>query len=628
MGITSLVLTLAGFWAGRYGETTGRDRRFAPVIAVGAITLARGCLRIRAPLHARRGGRRTPRARDRAHACVRPEPRARASGPRARPACRGRGSARGRRPPRSRSSSEHDAPARIRSEPSSLGRFLPPDPRVREPHRLTPQLALRVAILGVVALVAFTILFFRLWSLQVLSGDEYLNAAQNNQLRLIRVEAPRGPILDRRGRVVVSNVAGTAVRALGRGHAERRAVRARPAARRACSTSRREALAREVDERRLDPLTPIIVKTSVGEEQVNYLYEHQAEFPGVEIVQIYLRDYRTASLAAQILGYTGEISPEELKRLRRDGYRAGDRIGKTGIEAAYDSYLRGRAGLAQIRVDSLGRQVMPDRAAPGSSTPGYALRLTLDMRLQRAAEEALQYGIDLAHQNDQWAANGGAIVALDPRDGAVLAMASAPTYKPSVFVGPHSIPKKLEALLRRRRANNPLFNRAIAGLYPPGSTWKPVTALAGMQEHVFSAYESLQCTPFATYGLDQPEVPQLEPVRQPPDDAARGARRVVRHVLLRDREPVLRGRLREPRAHAAVGAAVRVRRARPGSTSAARPTVSCRRPSGGGRRSRATGIARGTRETRSSSRSARRTFSSRRSRWPPSTRCSRTEATS
>ncbi|HEU5264484.1 MAG TPA: hypothetical protein VFU34_07580, partial [Gaiellaceae bacterium] len=91
------------------------------------------------------------------------------------------------------------------------GRFLPPDPRVREPHRLTPQLALRVAILGVVALVAFTVLFFRLWSLQVLSGDEHLNVAQNNQLRLVRVEAPRGPILDRRGRVVVSNVAGTAV---------------------------------------------------------------------------------------------------------------------------------------------------------------------------------------------------------------------------------------------------------------------------------------------------------------------------------------------------------------------------------------------------------------------------------
>ena len=377
------------------------------------------------------------------------------------------------------------------------GRFLPPDPRVREPHRLTPQLALRVAVLGAFALLVFVVLFFRLWSLQVLSGEEYLNAAQSNQLRLIRVEAPRGPILDRRGRVVVSNVAGTAVE-LWAGDMPREGRHELVQRLAAVLDVKPAKLERQVDERRLDPLTPIVVKTAVGEEQVNYLYEHQAEFPGIRIVQIYLRGYPYSSLAAQILGYTGEISPEELKRLRKS-YRAGDRIGKAGIEAAYDSYLRGRPGLGQIRVDSLGRQVSP-YVPRQESTPGYALRLTLDMKIQRAAEQALQYGIDLAHQNHQWAANGGAIVALDPRDGAVLALASAPTFKPSVFVG-RTDPKKLEALYSDSR--NPLFNRAIAGLYPPGSTWKPVTALAGMQEHVFSPYQSIQCTGSATYGLDK-----------------------------------------------------------------------------------------------------------------------------
>ena len=378
------------------------------------------------------------------------------------------------------------------------GRFLPPDPRVREPHRLTPQLALRVAILGVVALVAFTILFFRLWSLQVLSGDEHLNVAQNNQLRLVRVEAPRGPILDRRGRVVVSNVAGTAVQLwVGDMPTEGRYELVQRLARVLDVPAR--ALAREVDDRRLDPLTPITIRTAVGEEQVNYLYEHQAEFPGVEIVQVYLRDYAYGALAAQSLGYTGEISPEELERLRREGYRSGDRIGKTGIEAAYDTYLRGRPGLAQIRVNNLGDPQSPIELRQ-EARPGYALRLTLDMRLQRAAEDALRYGIDLAHQNEHWAANGGAIVALDPRDGAIRALASAPSFKPTVFVG-RVDPKKLDALYSD--ASNPLFNRAIAGLYPPGSTWKPVTAIAGMQEHVFSPYESLQCTPSATYGLDR-----------------------------------------------------------------------------------------------------------------------------
>jgi penicillin-binding protein 2 len=383
------------------------------------------------------------------------------------------------------------------------GRFLPPDPRVREPYRLTPQLALRVGILGVVALLAFGVLFFRLWSLQVLSGEEHLNAAQNNELRLVRVEAPRGPILDRRGRVVVSNVPGTAVLLRVGDLPEKGRYEIVKRLAKVLDVSPR-ALAREVQARRHDPLTPITVKTAVGEEKAYYLYEHQAEFPGVEIAKVYLRSYPYTALAAQILGYTGEISPEELKRLRRDGYRAGDRIGKTGIEAAYDAYLRGNAGLAQISVDSLGRPVsaVELRQEP---RPGYALRLTLDVRLQRAAEEALRYGIDLAHQNDNWAANGGAIVALDPRDGAVLAMASAPTFKPSVYVG-KTDPRKLAPLLDEeaaRAANYPGLNRATAGLYPPGSTWKPVTAIAGMQEHTFSAYESIRCAPFAYYGLDR-----------------------------------------------------------------------------------------------------------------------------
>lgn len=390
-----------------------------------------------------------------------------------------------------------------REPPPLSGRFLPPDPRVREPYRLTPQLALRIAVLGAIALAAFAVLLLRLWSLQVLSGDEYLKAAQNNQLRLIRVEAPRGPILDRQGRVIVSNVAGTAVRLWVGDMPERGRYRLVRRLARVLGVSPRE-LARQVEERAADPLTPIVVKTSVGEEQVSYLYEHQAEFPGVEIAQVYLRSYTYGALAAQILGYVGEISPDELARLRRAGYRAGDRIGKAGIEAAFDTYLRGRPGLAQIRVDSLGRP-QSTREVREEARAGYALRLTLDVRLQRAAEEALRYGIQLARRNENWAANGGAIVALDPRDGAVLAMASAPSFKPSVFVG-RTDPRKLAPLLDEeaaRRANYPGLNRATAGLYPPGSTWKPVTALAGMEEHVFSAYDPIRCSPVAYYGLDR-----------------------------------------------------------------------------------------------------------------------------
>ncbi len=382
-------------------------------------------------------------------------------------------------------------------------RFLPPDPRVREPYRLTPPLALRVGILGAVALLLFALLFLRLWSLQVLSGDEYLNAAQNNQLRLVRLEAPRGPILDRNGRTIVSNVAGTAVE-LWVGDMPRDGRYALLRRLGAVLDVSPLQLAKEVEKRRDDPLTPIVVKTSVPEKKVLYLYEHRSEFPGVKIVGTYLRHYPYDMLAAQILGYVGEISEEELKALRREGYRLGDSLGKTGVEASFDTYLRGKAGLLQLRVDSLGNQV-DDSVLRQEQRSGYALRLTLDMKLQKAAEDALEYGVNLAHQNDHWAADGGAIVALDPRDGAVLALASSPTYQPSAFVG-RGNPEKLEPLLdaeAARDANYPGLNRALAGLYPPGSTWKPVTALAGMQEHVFSAYDSIQCSPFAEYGLDR-----------------------------------------------------------------------------------------------------------------------------
>jgi penicillin-binding protein 2 len=385
--------------------------------------------------------------------------------------------------------------------PSS--RFLPPDPNVHEPYRLTPGLALRVGIVGAVALAAFAVLFFRLWSLQVISGERYLSEAQNNQLRTIRVEAPRGYIVDRNGKVIVSNVPGTAVKLWvgdlpkqGRYDLIRRLA--------AVLDVRPMRLAREVDQRRSDPANPITVKTAVHEDQVQYLYEHQSEFPGVQIQQTYLRHYRYQSLAAQILGYVGEISAAELKRKARENYRLGDKIGKTGVEATYDAYLRGRPGLAEIQVDSLGRP-QGSVEIQREQRPGNHVRLTVDIDLQRAAERALKEGIQLARGQGEWAAKGGAVVALDPSDGAVLAMASAPTYKPSVYVG-RVDPKKIEPLINERAAaaaNHPGLNRAIAGLYPPGSTWKPIVALAAMQEHLLAPYDSIWCTGSATYGLDK-----------------------------------------------------------------------------------------------------------------------------
>jgi penicillin-binding protein 2 len=379
-------------------------------------------------------------------------------------------------------------------------RFLPPDPHAVEPYRLTPKLALRVGILGMLALAVFATLFLRLWSLQVLNGEQLLRASQNNQRRDIRVQAPRGPILDRNGDVLVTNVPGRAVQIWSSDLPKRRGVRLREI----------RALARvlglpanqigaAIRRHRHDPLTPIRIKDSASRAQVFYLEERAEDFPGVQIVPAYLRFYPDRELAAHVLGYVSEISPEQVAALHSQGYRGGDTIGQTGIESYYDRYLRGTAGVSQLRVDSLGRPislVVPKVPAH----PGNTVRLTLDVKLQKAAEEALRYGIERA-RNSQcygcWFSNGGAIVALDPQDGSIRALASSPTYPPSLYVGRVRQRALDTAGLTGRTAeamNYPALDRGINAAYPPGSTFKPVTAIAAMQEHILQPFEPLACT--------------------------------------------------------------------------------------------------------------------------------------
>ena len=386
------------------------------------------------------------------------------------------------------------------SQPGAPRRFLPPDPRVEEPYLLTPQLALRVAILAFLALAVFAVLFLRLWALQILSGDRYIAQANDNRVRTLLLDAPRGAILDRNGRVLVSNVAGTRVEIWPadlpkRWPAELRELRALQVV---TGVSVHQMLER-MNQHGNDPLTPVVVQTGLHDDQIFYLSEHRTQFPGVQLAESWLRSYPYRSLAAQVLGYVGEISAPEYKRLKSQGYQPTDSIGQSGIELSYDGYLRGRDGTAQLTVDSLGRpksNVQPE-VLP---RPGDALRLTIDIQLQRAAERALRYGVGLARQNGETHADGGSIVALDPRDGSVLAMASYPTYEPSVFVGRPDA-QKLAPLLNdavANRYNHPGLNRAIDAAYPPGSTFKPVTALAALEEHISNPHELIPCTPTFT----------------------------------------------------------------------------------------------------------------------------------
>ncbi|HWJ31080.1 MAG TPA: penicillin-binding protein 2 [Gaiellaceae bacterium] len=382
-------------------------------------------------------------------------------------------------------------------------RFLPGDPRVAEPYRLTPQLGFRVAILGFVALGVFAVLFLRLWALQVLSGDKYLAAAIDNRVRTLRLEAPRGPILDRNGKVLVENAPGTRVELWPADlpktwPAQRAELRALS---RVTGVSAKEMLT-ALNKQGGDPLTPVVVQRGLRRDQIFYLSEHDAQFPGVRLADSFLRKYPYRSLAAQELGYVGQITADEYKTMRKSGYLPTDVVGQAGVESEYDTYLRGKDGRAQLTVDSRGHQ-KGSLTQVQQWTPGHALRLTIDINLQRAAEQALRFGIKLAHAANESHANGGAIVAMDPRNGAILAMASYPTYQPSIYVGKKDM-KKLAPLLVQSaaaKANYPGINRAIDAAYPPGSTFKPVTALAAMQERILTPYQPILCSPdFKAYG--------------------------------------------------------------------------------------------------------------------------------
>ncbi len=368
-----------------------------------------------------------------------------------------------------------------------------------EPYRLTPRLARRVGLLGAVVFVVFAALLLRLWALQVLSGTKYVAQAQANQFRTVQVLAPRGPILDRNGRVLVTNEIATAVELwpadLPKVYVDRYEELRELA--RVTGVPLYE-IAAKIKVRRLagDLLTPIVIRDDAPKAMENYLFERASQFPGVELERQFVRHYPYRSLAPQVLGYVGEVSQQELRRLAKSGLHPGDEMGQAGIEATYDPYLRGVDGAARVRVDSLGRP-RSGRQLVTPFQPGHAVRLTLDLGLQRAAESALDYGIRLAQSQGHWAARGGAIVALDPQNGVILALASAPTYEPSVFTGHVTETRLDEQGLTPKTAldkNYPALDRALTGTYPPGSTFKPLTAIAAMQEHLVAPFSYLSCT--------------------------------------------------------------------------------------------------------------------------------------
>ena len=333
-------------------------------------------------------------------------------------------------------------------------------------RQMTPQLAWRVAIIGSVALIAFGLVFFRLWYLQVLSGDQYRAQANTNQVREIKVQAPRGEIVDRDGRVLVGNRASFAVRAtpekLPEDPDERRDVYERLGKILAMNPDRIE---RKVDPQ-LDavPYAPATVKQDVGGKVAFYLMENREDFPGIEPEQVFLRTYPEGELAAHLVGYLGEVTEDQLSDERYNGVDLGDRIGQAGIESQYDSFLRGRNGASRLQVNAQGALVKPlkdDRPQQGRQ-----LRLSIDLDVQRAGQEALGGSL-------------GAFAVMNIRNGQVLALGSSPSFDPNQFS--KAIRQSDLDRLTDKDNGEPLNNRAIQGGYPTGSTFKLITAVAALQ---------------------------------------------------------------------------------------------------------------------------------------------------
>ncbi len=352
---------------------------------------------------------------------------------------------------------------------------------------------LRLSVLGVVVFALFASLFARLWYLQVMASDQFQVEAQANRIRTVPVEAPRGRILDRNGKVLVDNrisVQVTIDRAVL--NALKKPERAAVLTRLADGLARSgipmtiERLEGRINDQRYSPYVPVPVAGDVPEELKIWIDEHAQELPSVAAERVAVRRYPYGRLAAHVLGYTAKITKEELdaKSSTAKPYTLNDEIGKSGVEKVYEDDLRGTPGVTQLEVDAEGNtvRVIPDGTTP--PIPGDDVVLNLDIDLQATAEQALQTALARAATRPPRGydvpnlGKVGSTVVLDPSSGAVLAMASFPTYSPTDFVD--GISQSEWADLSDPANHFPLNNWALQGQYAPGSTFKPFTALSAL----------------------------------------------------------------------------------------------------------------------------------------------------
>lgn len=344
--------------------------------------------------------------------------------------------------------------------------------------------------------VFFLLLLGRLAYMQIIEANRYRTLATQNHQRLIMVEAPRGEIIDRNGMRLASSKPVYTISFIYLGNENSNQVIRHMARLLVGEASFQGMNAQQIEmeiQNKIKSNTrtyePVRLAVNVSQETVNKLEEQRLELPGVNIDVEPVRYYPYGNLLSQVLGYVREITGEQLELKKDDGYNMGDSYGQDGLENAYEGYLRGIKGARQVEVDAQGHPVRD--LGFKQASPGNNLHLSVDYRLQKVAQEAVEYAVEYAkskgYANPPAGKNiCGTAVALDVNTGGVLAMASAPTYDLNVFSGPLTAQKYDELL-----SSGAMINHAIQTVFAPGSTFKMVTASALLESNIVDAHTSI-----------------------------------------------------------------------------------------------------------------------------------------
>ena len=350
----------------------------------------------------------------------------------------------------------------------------------------------RLKVLAFVVAFMFVALSTRLWFLQVLAGPQHERDARDNSLRTVTTDALRGDILDRDGRRLVHNRLSLEVR-INRDELGDEAEATLAHLSEILGVPAQE-LGEELDSKLYYSYQPVPVAEFVPEEVYFKVREEPERFRGVEVVEQSVRTYPQGPLAAHLVGWVGQINAQEIDNPLFEGYGPSDLVGKAGLEATYERWLRGTPGEERFLVNSDGEVLREFAAKPAE--PGHDLRLSLDLDVQRIAEEELEAGILRARgafdssSGKNLVANAGAVVVLDPRSGGIVAMASWPSFRPAWFVRGLTEAQRFQLF---ESAQAPMLNRATQITYAPGSTFKPFVALAAVKEGLASLTGYYDC---------------------------------------------------------------------------------------------------------------------------------------